>query len=82
MRAMYARASDLTKLTGISHCVDHIYPIKGKDSCGLHIPLNLQIVPAIVNDMKRNKLPKLDGEVRCCAWPSIPHFEALYGAAA
>lgn len=38
--------------------VDHIFPINRKDSCGLHVPWNLQYLSRVDNQEKGNKLPK------------------------
>lgn len=38
--------------------VDHIYPLNGENSCGLHIAENLQIITARENFSKGNKMPK------------------------
>ena len=45
----YWLAQDLKKVTGDTYHVDHIVPLNGRDVCGLHVPWNLQVLPADVN---------------------------------
>jgi hypothetical protein len=54
--AVYADAARITLETGIPHEVDHVIPIAGKTVCGLHIAANLQVIPAIENRRKSNKV--------------------------
>lgn len=43
-----------------AHDVDHIQPLNGEDRCGLHVPWNLQVIPAKKNRKKGNKAPDSD----------------------
>jgi len=39
--------------------VDHIYPLRHRKLCGLHVPANLRIISMEENAKKKNKIPTL-----------------------
>ena len=51
----YIEAREKTVKTGVKHQVDHIIPLRHKLVCGLHIPVNLQVIPASENFRKHNR---------------------------
>lgn len=50
----YWLAKDAYVTSGEEYHVDHIVPLQGKNVCGLHVPWNLQVIPADVNYSKNN----------------------------
>lgn len=49
IKAIYARARELTRETGVRHHVDHEIPLCGKLVSGLHVEANLRILTAEQN---------------------------------
>jgi len=56
IKDQYWLAADLKAITGEDYHVDHIVPLNGKEVCGLHVPWNLQVLPADINRSKSNRL--------------------------
>jgi 5-methylcytosine-specific restriction endonuclease McrA len=52
----YWLAQDLKATTGEEYHVDHIVPLKGENVSGLHVPWNLQVLPADLNLRKSNNV--------------------------
>lgn len=83
--AFYWLARIISKNTKVKHQVDHVYPLNGKKSCGLHVTSNLQILPRRANLEKSNKCPETkplpnrvqngynDSDIRDDRWPPSPN---------
>jgi len=55
IEAIYNYCSSLRRI-GLNYHVDHIVPLRGKTVSGLHVPWNLQVMPAKDNLAKGNRI--------------------------
>lgn len=56
MEEFYKTAKELQWLSEEPLHVDHVVPLNGDSFSGLHVPWNLQILPASANIKKGNRL--------------------------
>lgn len=61
IRLIYLEAQRRTAETGIKWQVDHIVPLRSDFVCGLHCEVNLRVITAEENNLKRNAW-----------WPDMP----------
>jgi hypothetical protein len=47
----------VSMLTGTKHEVDHVHALQGENFSGLHVPWNMQVIPASINARKSNNPP-------------------------
>jgi len=52
----FALARRRQQCTGIPWHVDHTIPLQADQLCGLHVGINLQVIPALLNMQKGNRM--------------------------
>jgi hypothetical protein len=60
IKEVYELAALRTKMFGFQWDVDHIVPLQGDLVSGLHVPWNMQVIPALDNIRKKNRFEVAD----------------------
>lgn len=55
VEGLHQFAKIMERITGQKYHVDHVEPLQGGDVSGLHVPWNLQVLPARDNIAKGNR---------------------------
>ena len=58
MEQAYELAKIRSKMLGFAWHVDHEIPLQGDNASGLHVPLNLRVIPWLENLSKGNRSPE------------------------
>lgn len=66
---MYDLAKAKSMQTGVTHDVDHIFPLINGKFCGLHVPWNLQVITNVLNRKKSTFFP---AQFAHLAWDGTP----------
>lgn len=64
IRSFYKLAKELQWLSETPLHVDHIVPLQGDNVSGLHVPWNLQVLPASINCSKGNRFDPKNTSVK------------------
>lgn len=71
LRAIDAKAKEMTLRTGIPHVVDHIIPLNHPKVHGLTVPENLRVITAFENGRKGGKWSDAESE-QLALFPLLP----------
>lgn len=78
IRKVYEYCAALNTFGKAGFHVDHIYPIRGKTVSGLHVALNLQVLPGFQNMAKGNRVSSnLDKVCPCILTDEFKHWLSL-----